>query len=67
MSTIKTENGQGPEEMFPALGHIPLLSGKAEGFPVLEYILLLPEGAEEVEEAIEEYVPPELAEGVRQW
>ena len=53
--------------MSPAPGHISLLSGKAEGFPVLEHILLPPEGAEEVEEAIEERVLPELAEGVRQW
>ena len=67
IAVTSTENGQGPEEMSPAPGHISLLSGKAEGFPVLEHILLLPEGAEEVEEAIEERVLPELAEGVRQW
>ena len=33
---------------------------------MLEHILL-PEGVEEVEEADEERVPPELAEGDRQW
>ena len=41
------------------------LRGQAEGFPVLEHILLLPQGVEEVEGANEERVPPELAEGVQ--